>query len=401
LAFSAFLFLGGSKLVAQGFNDVRLETALPYLALYFLFSLPLSSIDSALLSHNKTITLAVFDVFSRTLLFLCTITAVYFRPDPRSALFGLVVGSFINFIVGTILMYRANNRGPFFPSRKSLRTHFALGAPLLLATSFGVLQSSLDKWIVAIFDTPEHFAAFSIGATQIPFIGYFTGSISQVLLADSARYFSEIRQNEVAVLMWRAALSSGMILLPVMCYFWATADIIIPWLFSDQYVDSVAPFMLYLLLIPARLINYSSVEIASGKTFVVPIVFGMNAVLVALLTILLYPKSGYLSAIYANLIVTYFFSIPAHFWIMTNLLKLPLLSTLPGNDFIKLLMVICISIPVLLLKPWLPFSDHIKIIVMGGMYFIFIVFLVIVLRINIPVLKVLGDRVLQKIKSVE
>jgi len=401
LSFSAFMLLGGSGFIAKSFNDTRLESALPYLALYFLFSLPLSSIDSALLSQNKTITLSLFDVFSRTLLFICAITAVYWWPDPKAALLGLVIGSLINFIIGTILMYRANNRGPFYPSLASIRSHFALGAPLLLATSFGVLQSSLDKWIVAIFDTPENFAAFSIGATQIPFIGYFTGSVAQVLLADSAKYFHENRQGEVAELLWRATLSSATLLLPIMCYFWATADVVIPWLFSDQYVDSVAPFMLYLLLIPARLINYSSVEIASGKTFVVPLIFGVNAVLVALFTILLYPKSGYLSAIYANLIVTYLFSIPAHFWVMTKLLKLPLFPTFPRTDFVKLLVVIGISSSVLLIKSWLPIDEHIKIFVIGGVYFTFVIILIMIFRINIPILKVLGDRVLQKIRDIE
>ncbi len=389
-AFAIFLWLGGNQLVATSVNSAPLTPMLLILAPYLIFSLPLLSLDSVLLVNGKPIQIVLFRIGTQMVTFITVVLAAVVWHTPEAVFLALTITSIAAYGVGSVLMWRSCDVDDFKPEWRSLRTGILLGLPLLLATSFGTLQLNLDTWLVSLLSTPEKLAVFAVGATELPLIGLFTAAITQVLLADCATLFREDRREEIARIIWQATRSNVIFLLPTMIFFLVTANSVVPFLYSNAYQESVYPFMLYLLVIPARFINYSSIEIASGKTQIVPIIFGINIVLTAIFTILLYPLFGYIGATYSYLLVTYIFAVPAHLYVFVRVLKLPLWKTFPRASFGKVLLSIGLaSLALFADRLLVGTGDLARIGILAALFGIALVITFVILRVDIPLLKAL------------
>ena len=384
ILFSIFVFLGGNRLIAEAFNNPLLVQPVKYIALYMIAMVPLQSLEGVMLVSHRTIRLVAFRVVTRVLTVFGIVLPALLLKNASGALLGLSIVSLLSYFVGLFFMLEATKSGDWVPEKSLVKSQFMLALPLFVAVTFGALQSNLDKLIIAILDKPENYLTFAVGATQIPFINLFITSITEVILADSSKLFAEKRLDKVANLVWRMFSTNMLILTPLMLFFWAVAENFIQFVYTDTYTTSVIVFQLYLLLIPARFITFSSFEIASGKTYIVPTVFTANTILTIVATVLMYPKYGYLSAVYAYLGVTYLFAIPAHFLFYKFALKLPLFKTIPIKDLLKNLVVIGISGLVLLLKKFLPEGDLLRIILLAGIYGVSVVGCYFLFRVNLP-----------------
>lgn len=389
-SFSVFLLLGGAGLIADSMRNAGLVGALNVLALYFVFSLPLLALDGVLLVNGQSLTIVIFRIASQIARFLGVLIPTLVWQTPIAALAGLMIMSVVLWLVGAALMWRSTPADDWRPRFGSAWKQVLLGLPLLLATSFGALQFNLDTWLVSILGTPEQLAVFALGATELPLIGLFTAAVTQVLLADTARMFQEDKREEIARLIWSATRSNVIFLLPTMVFFLVTANSVVPLLYSDAYRESILPFTLYLLIIPARFINYSSIEIASGKTWIVPIIFGANMVLTALLTIFLYPTFSYLGATLSYLLVTYLFAVPVHLIVFTRLLKLPLWKAFPARAFARIGLAVATASLVLLLDRWMSVNDLARVLILGVLFLAALMGSYLVFGVEIPLMRAFG-----------
>ncbi len=353
--FAGFLWFGGSRFISQVFDNADLIPALRVLAIYFVSAMPLLAFSSAMLVANKAVQATIFNVSSRLLLLFCIVLPAYFYQTPEAALWGLASGNSLVYIVGLGLMVQTYvGSGQWQLNQRNLMRQISLGLPLLVASSFGIIQANLDKWIVSTLGTPSEFIVFAVGAIEIPLIGFFTNAVIQVLLADLSKYFYNKEYTLITKVIWQTAKNNALVLLPTMIFLYATADLVIPLIFSAEYAGSVEPFRYYLLLIPARLLNFSSIEIAAGRTKLVPLVFGLNLILVIILSYILYPVYGYLGVIFANIGVTYLVALPIHFYLFRRVLKLQLWQSFPALEFLKIIAALTLASLVFLGQAWFP-----------------------------------------------
>ena len=363
------LYLGGAEMLARSFHNQDLAVGLLYLAPYFAFMLPLSSFNSVLLVNNKATTIALFNTATRLCLFIFGIGAVLIYQTPEAALAGMSVSGLLAYGIGIPLMWNSCRQGQdWHPTWFSMKKHVLLGLPLMIATCFGIIQTNIHKWTVSFLSSPEDYIVFALGASEIPLIYVLTGPITQVLLADSAKLFKDDRKQEVACLLWKAARTNTILLLPLMVFLFATAESLIRLLYTDKYIAAVEPFTLYLFMIPIRIMNFSSIEVASGKTHLPPIIFGTNVVLILSLTLYLYDSFGFMSPIYAGLLCNYLFAVPAHIYVFVRILQLPLRETFPSGDFLRIVLGIAVASMSLLVRDLLPTQDLFRILTLSVLF---------------------------------
>jgi O-antigen/teichoic acid export membrane protein len=389
---SGFLFVvvlgnGGSAFVAEIFNNPQLHTALLWVAPYILFSLPILSLETVLLVHHKTMHIALFNTATQCWFLICTIVPALIWQQATMTLLGLSLARTTSYVFALVLMLRTWATGDGKPAWQLIQAQMVLGIPLLLATSFGSIQTHLDKWIVSLLDSPEQFIIFAVGATELPVIRLFTRSIIQVLMADCSRLFQQNRLQEIARILWKATYSNTVFLIPTMIYLLVVADAVIPLVFSEKYMESVAPFMLYLFIIPVRLVNFSGIHVASGKGYFLTLVTAINLVLKVGLTLAWYPATGFMGVIYANLLVSYLVSWPLQMVILVRVYRLPMGSTLPKADFVKALLAIGLATMVLMVKPFMPDHDLLVVIGCGLLYGGALIVAFVLLRVQVPLIQ--------------
>ena len=143
-----------------------------------------------------------------------------------------------------------------------------------------------------------------------PLIGIVTGSIATVILADMAISCKSGELGEALELFRKAAVRSGLILLPTMIFLLVFAQDFIVILYSERYLESVTPFRIYLFALPIRVVFYGSALMALGMTKVILWRSIGDLLVNACLSVLLVYYMGYLGAAFATLLMLYLWHVP-------------------------------------------------------------------------------------------
>jgi len=145
-----------------------------------------------------------------------------------------------------------------------LREQLRYAIPLGINSVIALLAYQIDKIMVSSYFTTEQYAVYVNGAVEIPLIGILTGAIAAVLMPEMVRRF-RAGQPESILPLWRASiLRVSLIILPTMVLFVLYAPQFLTLLFSEKYAESALFFRIYLMALPIRTANYSTVLLALG-----------------------------------------------------------------------------------------------------------------------------------------
>lgn len=336
LVSALILSLGLSDHLARFMGRAELSPDLRLVGWPLVFALPLLSISPLLLSLRKARELAGFLAVSRLTIFLFTLCLAMSSRTASGALWGMLIGNALAYVFSLVLCGRVLEghwRGPYRTASEQL----ALGFPLLLSTSFGVIQTQLDRWLISFLGTLQEFAQYALIISFVALISNLTNPISKVLMTDVSRLFHRGRKQVLSKLIWKTVEMNLSVLLPiaVLCFF--SSEFLITTIYSETYRGCAEGLRVAAFLLPARVLTFSSIEVAAGRSKFVPMIFGMNMLLTLSLTLLLFRHFGYLTVLYANLLVTYLFAIPAHLFVFARVLKIPLFSKPPSRALLKVL----------------------------------------------------------------
>lgn len=357
--YSLFLLGGGNKLLAWRFSNPDLEKTLFWMIPYPLFTLPAALLGAVLVVQGRVNTLTIYNVFSRLLLTTSIIAACIFTKSYSGPILAQVVFAIIALPVVLWLTFTSVPGGLRWPETESMKAMIKYSVPLGLATMLGTITLQLDKLIVSSMCTPEQFAVYSNGAIEIPLIGVITGSIATIILADMAISCKCGRFDEALELFRKAAILSGMLLLPAMVFLLVFADDFIVILYSDRYLESVTPFRIYLLALPIRIVFYGSALMALGMTKVILWRSIGDLLVNACLSVVLVYYMGYLGAAIATLLTLYLWTAPFNIKMIAKGFKCQKYGVLPFAKIIQTLLVSLVAVlcasPLLLWKSPSPF----------------------------------------------
>lgn len=349
--YAIFIFAGGNQIWANRFNNPQLVETLKIFAPYAIFTLPLATISATLVVQNKVTTLTIFNIISRVFLFLFVVIAAFLFKDVLYIVSAEVISSALVFISILILIYKnlANDNAKV--SKSGMWKILKYSVPLGLSALLGTLSVQLNQVIVSSMSSPVQYAIYANGTTEIPVIGMITGSIATIILVEMRQLIAAGKSDEALILFRKAALKSAPILIPLMFFLLIMSKQFIEVIYSAKYSESVQFFRIYLLILPARIIYYSSALLAFGLSKKVLFRSIFSLIFNALLTIIMVYIIGTMGAIIAYIAVVYLWDVSYNFRILSQKFNCKWFELLPLKDIGKIA-IVSLSIALLLI----PFS---------------------------------------------
>jgi O-antigen/teichoic acid export membrane protein len=138
--------------------------------------------------------------------------------------------------------------------------------PLQVSRVPGHVTQYFHNVVMSLILTTPAFAAYSLGARELPFIGSIGPSVASVLVPSLVLDAQEGRRAELCR-KWRLACertATATYLIAAFCV-WHAAPVV-QFLFSPAYTESSIPFRIFAALTFLRVIEYASLAKALGRT---------------------------------------------------------------------------------------------------------------------------------------
>ncbi len=349
LLFSLFIAFGGHQLLAMRFDNPDLRHTLPWMFPYPLLLMPIAGMAAVLVCADRTRTLAVYNVVSSLVLTISGIVAVLVTKSYAAPVLVRIFVPAIFLPVAIYLMFKAVPGTIRQPRWTSMQEMVLYSVPLGLATMLGSITLQMHSIIVASICSPEDFAVYINGAMEIPAIGIVTGSITTVVFAEMSALCARGDKTAALQLFHKASIKSACILFPVMCFLLATAKPFITFLYSEQYHASVLPFVIYLFVLPVRIVVYGSALMALGMTRVILVRSILDLAINAVLCFVLVKTIGYIGAAIAIMLTLYFWTTPYNLYKIGQGFGVSWSAILPLKALLKMLSLCVLCTPLALL----------------------------------------------------
>jgi O-antigen/teichoic acid export membrane protein len=304
--YAVFISLGGNHLLAKRFSNPAIVNTLVYLIPLPLIMLPASLVSSVLVIRERVNQLTVYNVLSNLVLATGLIGVCLVWKSPGAIVLTKVAVLCVTGLVGIALVFQSLPHDSWKPNWASTRRIIGFSVPLMTASVIGTFSMQMDHLIVSSMCAPEEYAVYAIGAMEIPVIGIVTGAVMAVIMPD-LRQMVELGKFDTAIRLFRvAATKTSMLLIPLMVILFVCASPLITTLFSEKYLESVAPFRWYLLMIPMRFVVFGSFLTAVGLNRLILIRTCVGLVVNLILSVILVSQIGYIGAIMGTLLSLYF-----------------------------------------------------------------------------------------------
>lgn len=345
LLFSLFIASGGYRLLAMRFDNSDLNHTLPWLIPYPLLVMPVAGFAAIMVCANKARALALYNVLSSLVLAISGIMAILWT---RSYMYPVLVRIAVSAMFLPIILsmtYKAVPGRIRWPRRKKMLEMLGYSVPLGLASMLGSITLQLHSIIVASLCTTEDFAVYINGAIEIPLIGIVTGSIATVVFAEMSELCSRGEKQSALELFHKASIKAACILFPAMCFLMILAEPFIVLLFSEQYRGSVIPFMIYLLVLPMRIVVYGSALMALGMSRLILFRSLLDLAINSVLCFLLVKILGYIGAAIGTVLTLYLWTVPFNMAKISAGFDIPWQMSLPFGSLFRVLVLCLVFTP--------------------------------------------------------
>lgn len=265
--FSAVLFFG-SDLIAKILKNPDLALALKIFSPVPFLMLPTMGLEGILSTYRMTKFMAIYTVITRTGMLLCVaLPVMLFGGNYIQAIIGFVIASFISFALALYLKYYPIKNNGNDPVETSYKQIFQFSLPLLNASLWGMLIHSADQFFISRYFGPKVFAEFANGVTDLPFVGMIIGATASVLSPVFARMSHENLSPQKEIYpIWKSVFEkSAMLIYPLLIYTWMFADVMMVFLYGEQYRVSSNYFRIKSINYFFDIIIYAPLIINIGK----------------------------------------------------------------------------------------------------------------------------------------
>lgn len=249
-----------------GFSSKTVEK-IPYhnlLALYFFFNNPGALIEYIYLLKNKSRHILYFGIISFFLMLTMVCLPVFFGYGLIYAIWGLIIFTILRylFLVFLIIKY---SRIQF--SWSFIKGHIILGYPLILSALLSGSTQYIDGLLASLTGDSKRFAVFRFGTKELPFVNQLASGLANAMLTG---FTSAEKVKETMAILKAKSLKLMHYLFPlsivVMIFSkWIFGTL----LFNESFYRSADVFMVYQLIIIARLIFPQTILIGLKKTKVI------------------------------------------------------------------------------------------------------------------------------------
>lgn len=296
--FNAFLLLMAFSAVftfailAWGYIGLSSKTVekIPYhnlLALYFFFNNPGALIEYIYLLKNKPKRILIFGIVSFFLLLGMVCLPIYFGLGLIYAIWGLIVFTILRFFFLAILIIRYS-RLQF--SWAFMKSHLKLGYPIIISALLSGSNQYTDGLLASLTGDSRQFAKFRFGTKELPFVNQLANSLSNAMLIGFA---TPEKIKETLATIKSKSLKLMHYLFPVSIVIMVFSKwIFSEFLFNENFKRSADVFMVYLLIVVARLVFPQTILIGLKRTKVLLLASILSIVFNVILSLLFIKSYG-------------------------------------------------------------------------------------------------------------
>ncbi len=245
--FSVFLYLT-SDLIANLLSNPELAIGLKIFSPFPLFTLPALGVESIYTALRKTKVIAIYNVLSKILMFVCIIFPVtLLHTDYRGAIIGWGVASFLTFLMAMYLKSK-----PYVGIKPEKMSNmycsvFKYCLPLTGAFIAGFFCHSADQFFISRYYGTETFAEYSNGIIPIPIIAMVASSVKNVLVPVISKASSEERLYDIIGPYRSAIKRSAIIIIPILVFCFCFSNDIMIAFFGPEYSISASYFKISII----------------------------------------------------------------------------------------------------------------------------------------------------------
>jgi O-antigen/teichoic acid export membrane protein len=141
--------------------------------------------------------------------------------------------------------------------------------PIKLSQLPSVIINYFDKVATSIIFKGDIFAAYSLGARELPFLNSIPGSLSSVVIPKMVDAFEAGKIDRVCALWRKASLSTALVTYPLAAFAIWHSKAIIRLLFTATYDKAAIPFSFFAGITFLRVADYGSLAKALGNSHII------------------------------------------------------------------------------------------------------------------------------------
>lgn len=210
------------------------------LIIYVLLFTNLDFLESYWIANKKPNSVFYFSVM-RTVFRLSTVvgTAIY-SPTVHALLKALIVVETIRVVAVFGIMHRLKLKLAFIDPQV-LRRQLTFIVPIGLGASVYYLNQYIGQLAISTQLGVVALAIYTIGSYQVPILRIIRGSISDAIFPDMVREAAEDSGDNLR--LWkRSNIAYTALIVPIFVVLFWYANVLIPFVFTDQYLDAVPLF---------------------------------------------------------------------------------------------------------------------------------------------------------------
>lgn len=249
-------------------SDQSFANSYLYLVIAIFFSISEVLITTLYVLNNDNKISATFLPLMMVFRVLLILMLYWFFPCVESVFIAIIISSFVKWLYVvkySLKVMNINGKGKIFDFN-ILKSQLKYSIPLGLGSSVSAFVQQMDKIIILSFVSPAVYAVYSIAFYGVPGLSQVYLSISRVYIPRMAVAYKECNIKNL-IELYRSMVSKTLsYTIPIILIIILYANPIIPYVFSDKYVDSVPYFRIYLLTFIISSIGCGNILRATGET---------------------------------------------------------------------------------------------------------------------------------------
>lgn len=336
------LILINNSFFINNFDFIINKNFLLAFVLLVFFTLNSQFLDHIFIIEGKANYSLLYFSFDKMIRALLVIFSAFFYESIYSVLVALIFYFLFKSLFLFIYLLKK-----YFISLKIIKTgtiiqQFQYTIPLYLSSIVGKTGIYIDKILVMSFLSSSDFAIYIIGNFQLPFITMFYTSIGNVIMPKLSEYSKKNEYKKAHSLWVKMIKKNSLVTIPTVIYFIIISPVIIPFIFSYQYKESIIIFQICLLVLLVQMLGYGYILRAFAKT---KSILYSNTIKLILSLITGYILIIYFGLVGAAILFVFTFMINAVIQLIKTrkILNVSVVNFLPWVDFFYLIVVSCIS----------------------------------------------------------
>lgn len=246
---------------------IRSNTSFDFLypmLLYVLFLTNFTFLESYWIATKKPENVFYFVTLRTAVRLAAVIIAAYQTKSVETILTVLILVEIIR-VAAVLVISKIVGLLSFRVDLGVLATQWRFIGPLGVAGSLGHLNQYVGQIAISTQLGVAALAIFAVASYKVPVLKIFRGAVGDAIFPDMVHQASTSAGDRLK--LWkRGNVGYSFLIIPVFVLLFWYADILVPFAFTDQYVQAVPLFRIMLLIMPVQCIELSSPLRAVNRT---------------------------------------------------------------------------------------------------------------------------------------